>query len=305
VREVTRVATLQTEPDWLELARRLDMRSLERRVATEREATGTKSDGRGERRVDEPARTEWIGSETVRVTFELPIEAWTLLERAMREARRAGAAGFGDASALEAVARAALSVQTRPADASDADCRVVAREWPNSGDSEPDAGAGPAALGLSTAAARGRGTSTRSATASGLATEATQGGSAAERGPGRTRGATALELDQSGIAVRGCGVATRGATGLEVGPNRARGVSLGDPTDRRTDDERVRIVSVEQALPCEPAVRLIHLMGHCGGWTLDALTEASGLSVQEVSIALTLLELGGRVQRRAFAFHPV
>ena len=45
VREVTRVATVHTEPDWLELARRLDMRSLERRVATEREATGVNSTG--------------------------------------------------------------------------------------------------------------------------------------------------------------------------------------------------------------------------------------------------------------------
>jgi len=36
VREVTRVATAQTEHAWLELAERLDMRALERRVATAR-----------------------------------------------------------------------------------------------------------------------------------------------------------------------------------------------------------------------------------------------------------------------------
>ena len=82
-------------------------------------------------------------------------------------------------------------------------------------------------------------------------------------------------------------------------------MSSGDPTDQRIDDERIGIVSGEQALPCEPAVRLIHVMGRGRGWTLDALTEASGLSAQEVSVALTLLELGGRVRRRAFAFDPV
>jgi predicted Rossmann fold nucleotide-binding protein DprA/Smf involved in DNA uptake len=80
---------------------------------------------------------------------------------------------------------------------------------------------------------------------------------------------------------------------------------LGDPIEQRIDDERIGVLSGERALPCEPAVRLIHLMGRSGGWSLDALTEASGLSVQEVSVALTLLELGGRVRRRAFAFDPV
>ena len=36
VREVTRIATATDEPEWLELARRLDMRALERRVAAAR-----------------------------------------------------------------------------------------------------------------------------------------------------------------------------------------------------------------------------------------------------------------------------
>ena len=121
--------------------------------------------------MDEPARTEWTGPQTVRVTFELSSEAWTLLERAMREARRAGAAGFSDGEALEAVARAALSVQTRRADASDAGCRAVAYEWPTSGDSEPEAGAGVAELGRSTAVVRRCGASeTRGATAFALET---------------------------------------------------------------------------------------------------------------------------------------
>jgi predicted Rossmann fold nucleotide-binding protein DprA/Smf involved in DNA uptake len=46
-------------------------------------------------------------------------------------------------------------------------------------------------------------------------------------------------------------------------------------------------------------------MGRSGGWTIDALTESSGLSVPQVCRALTLLEVAGRVRRRAFAFDPV
>jgi hypothetical protein len=315
VREVTRVATVHTERGWLELAQRLDMRSLERRVATEREATDARSDGRGERRVDKPARTEWTGPETVRVTFELSSQAWALLERAMREARRAGAAGFSDGEALEAVARAALSVQTQRADAGDAGCRVVAYERPTSGDSAPEAGAGVAELGPSTAAGRGCGVAARGATAFELGTQATQLGSAAalptratQRGSADALQTRATQLGSA--AARGQGQ-TPGATTLEVSPDRTRGASSGDPTDQRIDgervgvDERVGVGSGEQALACEPAVHLIHVMGDCRGWTLDALTEASGLSAQEVCVALTLLELGGRVRRRAFAFDPV
>jgi len=52
-------------------------------------------------------------------------------------------------------------------------------------------------------------------------------------------------------------------------------------------------------------MRLIRVMGRCRGWTSDALVEASGLSVREVAGALTLLELDGRVQRRALGFDPV
>ncbi len=51
-------------------------------------------------------------------------------------------------------------------------------------------------------------------------------------------------------------------------------------------------------------MRLMQVMGRSGTWTLEALTESSGLSAQQVCVALTLLELGGRVRRHAFAFNP-
>jgi len=98
VREITRVATAGTELEWLELARQLDMRSLERRVA--RTMTGAE---------DAPA-PEAAGARARRVTFELSEEAWSLLERAL-EAARAGRASCSDGEALEVVARVALSAQ--------------------------------------------------------------------------------------------------------------------------------------------------------------------------------------------------
>jgi hypothetical protein len=276
VREVTRVATVHSEPVWLELARRLDMRSLERRVAAEREAARAKSDRHGEQPVDQPARTEWMGADTVHVTFDLSTEAWTLLERAMREARRAGAAGPSDGDALEAVARAALSVQR--GDTSDAGDGVVPCQWQHSGDGEADVGA--AKPGRSIAKAWGTGRGPRGRNASELGKEATQGGSAVELRQEATQGGSAVELRQE---------ATQGG-------------SSGAPTDQRIDNEWVGI-GVEQA--CEPAWRLMQVMGRSGGWTLDALAEATGLSAQEVCVALTLLELGGHVRQRAFAFDPV
>jgi DprA winged helix domain len=53
------------------------------------------------------------------------------------------------------------------------------------------------------------------------------------------------------------------------------------------------------------ARRLLQIMGRRGGWTMDALGEASGLAASEVSVGLLMLELGRRVQKRDFAFDPV
>jgi hypothetical protein len=363
VREATRVATADTELDWLELARRLDMRSLERCVAGEREPSGARSEGRAERRTTEAAHTEWTSAGTVRVTFELSSEGFTLLKRAMREARRAGGAGLSEGEALEAVARAALSLQTERVGTCDAGRGVVGSAGSNSGNREPDAGATdmaeprPAAPVVS-----GSGAATRGTTAHGLRTPATHLGSMVAFGTEATQpglaaafetrvthlgsmAAVGTEATQPGLAAAfetqathlGSMVAfgteatrlgspaalrrpeTPGAMGLEsepdrtrrepdrtrVEPDRTRGGPSSAPTDQWIDHERVGIVSGEQALPSEPAQRLFQVMGHRSGWTLDALAEASGLSVHEVSVALTLLELAGCVRRRAFAFDPV
>ncbi len=52
----------------------------------------------------------------------------------------------------------------------------------------------------------------------------------------------------------------------------------------------------------DASARLLRVMGHRGGWTVDHLVEQSGLSVGAVSTALTFLELDGRVRRSAFGF---
>jgi hypothetical protein len=260
VREVTRVATTQSEPGWLELARGLDMRSLERRVAAEREAAGANSDRHDE--PHQPARTQWVGPGRVRVTFELSAEAWALLERAMREARPAGAARPSDGEALEAVARAALSVPR--ADPNDTPDRVEPfRRW-NRDHAE----------GQLDAAEHGR-----SIVEAGGPEEAAGGSRAAEHGMGATQG---------GSSENAMG-ATQGGSATER------------VMERRIDDECGGIGSEAR----EPALRLMRVMGRSGGWTIDALTESSGLSVPEVCGALSLLELGRRVRRRAFAFDPV
>jgi hypothetical protein len=70
-------------------------------------------------------------------------------------------------------------------------------------------------------------------------------------------------------------------------------------------DDRIGVNSAERPLPRQPAALLLEVMADRGGWSQDALTEATGLSVREIQVALFQLELGGRVRRTAFAFDPV
>jgi len=122
VREVTRVACAETEQSWLELARKLDMRALERRVAgstASAHSTPEQPSAEGRDQTPQPAttggrsparaRTERRGRDAMRVTFELSVEAWALVEHALESIRQRGAAPLSDAEALEAIARAVLA----------------------------------------------------------------------------------------------------------------------------------------------------------------------------------------------------
>jgi hypothetical protein len=205
VREVTRVAEPHTEWAWIELARTLDMRALERRVAAGRESRssadgaadqGGRADHGAERGFDKPARSEWLTQNAVRVTFELSAEAWGLLERALEGARHAGGA-MSDAEALIAVARDALSAQTQSPDASDPRSAVVVYECQRCRQSDLDAGVGLLELAPAAAASMGCGV-----TEIDLETE----GRAVQRGgplPAATRRAVMLR-DRCRCRVPGC-----------------------------------------------------------------------------------------------------
>ncbi len=153
-RELTRVATPGDESAWLDLARTLPMRTLERRVV---EATGKESPARTEG----PAQLRWSTPETVEVTLRLPAEVWALLQRAMEGARRASEASLSHAEALAAVARDALERQNTDADTADPRHTVVLYECQSCARTEVDTGAGPLELGAGAAATLGCGARVR------------------------------------------------------------------------------------------------------------------------------------------------
>jgi hypothetical protein len=100
--------------------------------------------------------TRWLDHDSLRVTFELPAEAWALLERALEGARRKASVPLTDADALAAVARDALASQNQ-ADASDPGCSVVVYECVRCSKSELDTGVGSFEIDAATAATLGCG----------------------------------------------------------------------------------------------------------------------------------------------------
>lgn len=106
IREVTRVATPQTELEWLSRARHLDMRQLERRVAQPAEPL------RRDPPRHEPTRPPADQRRTTplqRITFELSVDAWTLVQRALQQVRTITSSDLSDGEALEILARGALA----------------------------------------------------------------------------------------------------------------------------------------------------------------------------------------------------
>lgn len=116
VRELTRVATPADESVWLEAARDLSMRALERRVSL---ASGRSPSRRGEPAPQHPEPMR-IRDNAGGVSLSLPADVWALVEQAVRVVRAASGQNLTDAEALAAVARSALahhnaSVLGRPA----------------------------------------------------------------------------------------------------------------------------------------------------------------------------------------------
>jgi hypothetical protein len=91
---------------------------------------------------------------------------------------------------------------------------------------------------------------------------------------------------------------------------RIEGDADGEPVFRGAGGERLDWVGmgvtpggheVEPPLP-EEAQRLLDVMGARGGWLMDTLSEASRLSVPQVSAGVLALELSGRIRKGAHGY---
>jgi hypothetical protein len=210
----------------------------------------------------------------VRVTFELSAEAWALVERALQGARQLGSARLSDGEALEAVARDALAVQTEDGDASDPRRAVVLLHEGKlsvTGDAEGEL---------------------RFLDASGRPIRA-------PRPLGRTSGGDtgSLEALQDDVLATTQGGSRQKS---EEGRGARNASDVADATDRVLDGHAAPVIGPPTPAPC-----LLRVMGRRGGWSIDALVESSALLVQQVSFALILLELQGKVRYRNDVFEPV
>jgi hypothetical protein len=422
VRELTRVAQPDTESDWLELAQSLDMRALERRVASAtREAAPARPTGDGMREaaaarvtgegMREPAAarvtgdgvreagaarlagegvagrgagelngwagesddwtvesddwtsdvdggagaganrspndwtneasaprwpspgaevdaegpaprrrvracTEWMGRDSVRVTFELSAEAWAILERALDGARRraavtpvregealegdrhrdgaaqgegmalGGVALLDDGAALEVLARDALAAQN--ANRTVVDPRRAVVDDPCDGVSHPDEGVGRLARASASEAAPGCGAPEIhfASEGRGMKGDDPLPDSLPNAAGARSTASRDLTAPWSTSSPR------RGSSAEGVARDLERGCV--DSIPRATQGG-----SSTGATAC-----LLQIIGCRGGWTIDDLIDQSGLGVAEVQHALLLLEMADRIRRRCNEIDP-
>jgi hypothetical protein len=305
------------------------MRNLERRVV---EAAGKGSPGSSEG----PAQLRWSTPETVEVTLRLPAETWALLQRAMEGARRASEGSLSEAEALAAVARDALERQSTGADTTDPRHTVVLYECQSCQRTEVDTGAGPLEIGAGAAAALGCGARVRDLRTEGQVVR--RGGPLPraidravrlrDRNTCRVPGCRRRRyVDVHHIVPRSeegehsrsncvC-LCTTHHTRLHDGHLRiegdaegelvfhdATGALLSSPAASHVGTAVVAshagTAAAAVAGAGDEAATLLALMGRRGGWSVDALVEASGLRVGTVQYALMTLELDGHVASDAF-----
>ncbi len=336
VRELTRVATSEDESHWLELAGRVSMRELERRVVSK---VGGK-----ERTRDEPAEVHWRTPKTVELRMHLPAAVWAVLSRAIQGARQAAEGSLSDAEALEAVAKEALASLCK-ADSTDiADPRkaVVLYRCRDCERTELETGAGAVALPPEQAERLGCDSKVVDLETEGVS-EARLGGPmpaavrravlARDRGRCRVCGRRRY-VDIHHLVPRSQGGAHSRANTLcacsqchaamHEGTLRAEGDA--ESGLRFFDDEGCELgrdapIGVRQEVgtdcahtsrgreqpsflaPSAEGAQLLRAMGGRGGWMVDALVEATGLKVSAVSVALVELELSGRIQQHGFGVY--
>jgi len=319
-REVTRVATPETEARWLDDGLRLPVRVLEKRVS---EAGG------GSVPCDGPARISWQSPDVVDVRVQLPAAAWALLEKAMSGARTAAETPLTDAEAIEAVARAALGAMAG-ADPADPRRAVVLYECRDCGRTETETGRTTMEIPPAQAAALACG-----APEIDLATH----GRAIARGgpiPNPVRRAVLLR-DRMRCRAPGCGrrlwvdvhhvrhrsdggehsrrncvtLCTACHTALHEGRLSVRGDADHDlaffDADGRplaSPDPSVTHIGSRDPEPLTPTQQaILALMGRRGAWTADAICEESRLPVPSVVAAIAALEISGRIHQPQFAHY--
>jgi hypothetical protein len=303
VREVSRVARPETESAWLELARTLDMRSLERRVAGAVE--GAALDARG--------GTPGADAVEANARQARAVEHWA--GEPQLEAAALASTAFQAPGALRPPAPTDASTTTVPTTTGRTSAPARARtEW------------------LSRDALRV--TFTLSAEAWALLERALDG--ARHRAETPLSDADALEaVARAALAARNGAIGSQPAFEGEPGEPGERGARCTSPERRRSgspskaasndpagagasagaDATAIDDTTTDEPTPAEtaphlgfmndPAARLLRIIGRRGNWTPDELGSQSGLHVWELQHALLLLELDGRVRRRGGLVDPV
>lgn len=328
VRELTRVATPESEGVWLQVASELPLRALERRVA---EA----SSGAEHAKTNEPATVRWASPDSIEVRLNLPAASWALFERAMAGARHKSAASSGpgapeppgrslsDAEALEAVARDALARQTDGEDRTDLHNLLVLYQCRSCRRTEIETGAGPVELDQPAAQ--------RLACDAKRCELESEGRTVSHGGPlpAPVRRAVLLR-DRMRCRSPGC-TRRRYVDVHHIEPrehggahSRSNCVTLCTSCHERIHDGRLSIegdaegelrfydASGEElgkwaTTPrgfSAAANRLLDVMGSRGGWHPDQLCSESGLAVSAVLSGLLELEIAGRVRTGPYGFEP-
>jgi hypothetical protein len=289
VREVTRVAQPDTESDWLELAQSLDMRALERRVASAtREAAAARAIGDGTAGEGPGAQDGWAGE----------CNGWTSADAvggASADENRPRNDLTNGASAIRALSH-------RADDNDNASCPGQRRhvractEW--------------------TGRDSVRVTFELSAEAWAMVERALEG---VRRRAAVTavREGEALEGDRQGDpAARSEGMAILGVAPLDDGE--ALEALARDALSLRSNEADVLASGGLHEVGCSEAISratqggsstvataLLQIIGRRGGWTIDDLIDQSGLGVTEVQHGLLLLEVDHRIRRRCNEIDPI
>jgi len=277
VREVTRVATPDDEWLWVEAARCLSMRALERRVSEANNRVQSRRRVPAARR-QQPAP---VRADSANVCLSLPPDVWALVEQAVRVVRAAFGQNLTDAEALAAVARSALAHHNAPipgcpaligVQATDQACSV-----PNAARDNEEA----------RSAVTHGGTEANDETGAGARREATHGGTEAndETGAGArrevTHGGTEAN-DETGAGAR-----------REVTHGGAReGAGRAPASGGRREAEVVGGTATQHEVSPDER-RLLELLASGRSLSLGTLCDASRLSPSRTACALyELLDAG-------------